>query len=85
MFTLTPPNALVHNIVIGRTWVDVAGDLTLNCPSTGCKCVLAFKPCGWFSYGRYEFEGFVYDKGECGRRARGITSRPGHCEHAALC
>lgn len=68
VYTLVPPNAMVNNIVIGRTWVDVAGELFINCPSTGCKCTLTFKPCGWFGYGRYEFEGYVYDKGGCSGR-----------------
>lgn len=55
---------MVHNIVIGRTWVDAYGPMTINCHTTGAKCRLDFKPCGWFGYGRYEFEGYVYDKGE---------------------
>lgn len=62
VYTLVPPNAMVHNIVIGRTWVDAYGPMTINCVTTGAKCTLDFKPCGWFGYGRYEFEGFVYDK-----------------------
>ncbi|KAG2436640.1 hypothetical protein HXX76_006168 [Chlamydomonas incerta] len=62
VYTLVPPNAMVHNIVIGRTWVDAYGPMTINCHTTGAKCRLDFKPCGWFGYGRYEFEGFVYDK-----------------------
>lgn len=69
---------MVHNIVIGRTWVDAFGPLTLACPSTGSKCVLNFTPCGWFGYGRHEFSGFVVDKGErvtCSVRAEsGIAS-----------
>lgn len=59
-----PPNAMVHNIVIGRTWVDAFGPLNIHCDATGAKCVLDFTPCGWFSYGRYEFSGFIIDKGE---------------------
>ncbi|PNW85958.1 hypothetical protein CHLRE_03g199759v5 [Chlamydomonas reinhardtii] len=62
VYTLVPPNAMVHNIVIGRTWVDAYGPMTINCHTTGAKCRLDFKPCGWFGYGRYEFEGYVYDK-----------------------
>jgi len=62
VFSLVPPNAKVHNIVLGRTWVDAAGTMSIQCPTTGCYCTLEFKPCGWFSYGRYEFKGYVYDK-----------------------
>ncbi|GFH19810.1 uncharacterized protein HaLaN_16828, partial [Haematococcus lacustris] len=62
VYTLVPPNAMVHNIVIGRTWVDAFGPLYIGCASTGAQCVLEFTPCGWFSYGRYEFSGWVQDK-----------------------
>ena len=55
---------MVHNIVIGRTWVDAFGPLTIICPKSGMKCVLDFKPCGWFGFGRYEFSGFIVDSGE---------------------
>jgi len=65
VYTLVPPMARVHNIVIGRTWVDACGPLKLTCPSTGTQCVLEFTPCGWFSYGRHEFSGFVTDAGAC--------------------
>ncbi|KAF5831000.1 hypothetical protein DUNSADRAFT_13756 [Dunaliella salina] len=61
VYTLVPPMARVHNIVIGRTWVDASGPLKLTCPATGVQCVLEFTPCGWFSYGRHEFSGFVTD------------------------
>ena len=54
---------MVHNIVIGRTWVDAFGALSLSCSTTGAKCVLEFTPCSWFGYGRYEFVGYVVDKG----------------------
>ena len=77
VYTLVPPNAMVHNIVIGRTWVDAFGPLTLTCPATGSKCVLNFTPCGWFGYGRHEFSGFVVDKGEW-------TCVPTHVQHQGL-
>ncbi len=57
-----PPNSKAHNIVIGRTWVDSAGDFYAYNATSGSKCVLSFTPCGWFSYGRYEFTGHICDK-----------------------
>jgi hypothetical protein len=57
-----PPNSKAHNIVIGRTWVDSSGDFYVYNATTGSKCVLRFTPCGWFSYGRYEFTGHICDK-----------------------
>ncbi len=62
VYTLVPPNAMVHNIVIGRTWVDAFGDMYIGCATTGSTCVLTFQRCSWFGYGRYEFSGFVADK-----------------------
>lgn len=61
VFTLTPPNSMVNNIVIGRTWVDTFGQMSIH-GTNGTKVLLDFTPCGWFSYGRFEFSGYVYDK-----------------------
>jgi len=60
VYSLVPPNAMVHNIVLGRTWVDAFGPLSIHC-SSGAKCILEFTACGWFGYGRYEFAGYVTD------------------------
>ena len=49
-----PPNSKAHNVVVGRTWVDCYGHFSLVNTSSGAQCSLEFKPCGWFSYGRYE-------------------------------
>lgn len=62
VYTLVPPNAMVHNIVIGRTWIDAFGDMYIGCPSTGATCILNFQRCGWFGSGRYTFAGYVVDK-----------------------
>lgn len=32
--------------------------------TTGDKVILYFQPCGWFGKGRYEVDGYVYDKDE---------------------
>jgi hypothetical protein len=53
---------MVHNIVIGRTWIDAFGDMYIGCPSTGATCILTFQRCGWFGSGRYTFSGYVVDK-----------------------
>lgn len=79
LFSLVPPNAMVHNIVIGRTWVDAFGPLSIVCPTNGSKCVLEFKPCGWFGYGRYEFLGFVTDRD--GRKRMRLSGKwNAHCD-----
>ena len=42
VYTLVPPNAMVHNIVIGRTWVDAFGPMYIYCDTTGAYgCVHA--------------------------------------------
>ncbi|KAG1665285.1 hypothetical protein FOA52_015862 [Chlamydomonas sp. UWO 241] len=61
LYTQVPPNLMAHNIVLGKSWIDVFGTLTVVCPTTGVRCELEFKPCGWFGYGRYEFVGYVCD------------------------
>lgn len=61
LFTHVPPNAKVHNIVLGRTWVDSFGTFYVMNVDTGAKCLLEFTPCGWFSAGRYEFKGYAED------------------------
>ncbi len=88
VYTLVPPNAMVHNIVIGRTWVDAYGPMTINCTTTGAKCRLEFKACGWFGYGRHEFEGYVMDSGGAGAgqhaRCGGMRPVQGACHDGSL-
>lgn len=60
-YTHVPPNVKVHNIVLGRTWIDAEGHFYVYCPESGARCDLTFTPCGWFNAGRYEFAGHVTD------------------------
>jgi len=57
-----PPQAKVHNLVLGRTWVDSFGTFLVKQHDSGLRVELDFKPCGWFGSNQYEFEGYVYDK-----------------------
>lgn len=61
---LVPPPTKVNNLIFGRTWIDSPGEMTLTNLTTGDKVVLYFQPCGWFGAGRYEVDGYVYDKDE---------------------
>lgn len=61
---LVPPPSKVHNLIFGRTWVDVPGEMVLTNLTTGDKVVLYFQPCGWFGAGRYEVDGYVYNSDE---------------------
>lgn len=47
---LVPPPTKVHNLIVGRTWVDSPGDMIMTNLTTGDKAVLYFQPCGWFGY-----------------------------------
>ncbi|KAK9817890.1 hypothetical protein WJX72_003822 [[Myrmecia] bisecta] len=72
-FSLVPPNTKANNVVIGRTWIDTAGEFTvLNCTS-GAKCSLYFTPCGWFGSGRYEVSGHIYT--EEGRKVLALAGK----------
>jgi hypothetical protein len=61
VFSHVPPQAKVHNLVLGRTWIDSYGTFLVTNTATGDKVQLEFKPCGWFGAGQYEFEGHVMD------------------------
>ena len=54
VFSLVPPNCKAHNVIVGRTWVDSAGDFTLLNATTGAKGSMVFTPCGWFGSGHHE-------------------------------
>ena len=54
VFTLVPPNCKAHNLIVGRTWVDSAGDYSCLNVTTGAKASMYFTPCGWFGSGHHE-------------------------------
>eukprot|EP01135_Chromosphaera_perkinsii_P002884 Nk52_evm39s229 gene=Nk52_evmTU39s229 len=51
----------VHNIVYGELWIDNYGDMEICNQSTGDKCVIRFKPQGWFGKEGGVIEGSVMD------------------------
>eukprot|EP00250_Pteridium_aquilinum_P001314 c11524_g1_i1 orf=368-1708(+) len=61
---LVPPPTKVNNLIFGRTWLDSSGEMVMSNLTTGDKVVLYFQPCGWFGAGRYELDGYVYNKDE---------------------
>uniref|UniRef100_A0A7N0TCW3 Oxysterol-binding protein n=2 Tax=Kalanchoe fedtschenkoi TaxID=63787 RepID=A0A7N0TCW3_KALFE len=61
---LVPPLSKVNNLIFGRTWVDVPGEMVMTNLTTGDKAVLYFQPCGWFGAGRHEVDGYVYNAAE---------------------
>jgi len=51
----------VHNIIVGKVWLDHYGDLVVTNKNTGEQAIIHFKQCGWFSKGWHELEGDVFD------------------------
>lgn len=58
-------NCIVHNIIVGTLWMEQQGTMEIINHKTGSKCVLNFKPGGWFSSGSNDLhtvEGFLTDQ-----------------------
>lgn len=62
LYSHVPPSAKVHNLVLGKTWIDSFGPFHVRNTNTGARVEMEFKPCGWFGSGQYEFEGLVLDE-----------------------
>ncbi|MCL7038205.1 hypothetical protein MKW94_006799 [Papaver nudicaule] len=56
-----PPHIRANNLIFGRLWVSLSGELTLTNMSTGDYTVLKFQPSGWFGGSRCQVDGFVYN------------------------
>ncbi|OMJ80487.1 hypothetical protein SteCoe_19236 [Stentor coeruleus] len=56
------PFTNVHNIIIGKIYVDHFGTVEILNENNGEKAVVEFKKRGWFSSSINEVEGIVYDR-----------------------
>ncbi|KAK1156121.1 oxysterol-binding protein-related protein 2-like isoform X1 [Acipenser oxyrinchus oxyrinchus] len=61
-YTWTNPSCCVHNVIIGKLWIEQYGTVEIINHSTGDKCVLNFKPCGMFGKELHRVEGYIQDK-----------------------
>ncbi|XP_074066512.1 oxysterol-binding protein-related protein 2 isoform X2 [Macrotis lagotis] len=61
-YTWTNPTCCVHNIIIGKLWIEQYGTVEILNHRTGDKCVLNFKPCGLFGKELHKIEGYIQDK-----------------------
>jgi len=52
---------VVHNIIMGRLWIDHYGEFEVVNKSTGEKAKIRMKECGWFSKNWHELDGHVLD------------------------
>ncbi|NWU63635.1 OSBL1 protein, partial [Pterocles burchelli] len=61
-YTWTNPTCCVHNIIVGKLWIEQYGNVEITNHKTGEKCVLSFKPCGLFGKELHKVEGYIQDK-----------------------
>ncbi|EPQ12720.1 Oxysterol-binding protein-related protein 1 [Myotis brandtii] len=61
-YTWTNPTCCVHNIIVGKLWIEQYGNMEITNHKTGDKCVLNFKPCGLFGKELHKVEGYIQDK-----------------------
>lgn len=62
VYTWSNPFCCVHNIILGKLWIEQYGTVEILNHSTGDKCVLNFKPCGMFGKELHRVEGYIQDK-----------------------
>nr|XP_054602469.1 oxysterol-binding protein-related protein 2 [Nothobranchius furzeri] len=61
-YTWMNPMCCVHNIILGKLWIEQYGAVEITNHSTGDTCVLNFKPCGMFGKDLHKVEGYIQDK-----------------------
>ncbi|CAB1445515.1 unnamed protein product [Pleuronectes platessa] len=61
-YTWSNPYCCVHNIILGKLWIEQYGTVEIVNHSTGDKCVLNFKSCGMFGKELHKVEGYIQDK-----------------------
>jgi len=57
----TNPKTRVHNLLIGKMWMEHHGDLNISNLKNGDSCHIKFKKCGFFGSVDYKVEGIVSD------------------------
>uniref|UniRef100_A0A1A7WC60 Oxysterol-binding protein n=1 Tax=Iconisemion striatum TaxID=60296 RepID=A0A1A7WC60_9TELE len=61
-YTWMNPMCCVHNIILGKLWIEQYGAVEITNHNTGDTCVLNFKPCGMFGRDLHKVEGYIQDK-----------------------
>ncbi|XP_037082004.1 oxysterol-binding protein-related protein 2-like [Pollicipes pollicipes] len=67
-YTWSNVNCCVHNIIVGKLWIEQYGTMEITNHRIGDQCTILFKPAGWFSKELHRLEGFVADKSKVRRR-----------------
>ncbi|KAK5611515.1 Oxysterol-binding protein- protein 2 [Crenichthys baileyi] len=71
-YTWTNPMCCVHNIILGKLWIEQYGTVEIVNHSTGDKCILNFKPCGMFGKDLHKVEGYIQDKSVISKKKRQV-------------
>lgn len=61
-YTWSNVNCCVHNIIVGKMWIEQYGTMEIHNKQNGMKAILTFKPAGWASKDLHRVEGIIYDK-----------------------
>ncbi|XP_012820768.1 oxysterol-binding protein-related protein 1 isoform X6 [Xenopus tropicalis] len=61
-YTWTNPTCCVHNIIVGKLWIEQYGNMEITNHKTGEKCILNFKPSRLFDKELHKVEGYIQDK-----------------------
>ena len=54
-FTWHNVNCIIHNVIVGSLWMEQQGTMEIINHATNARCVLNFRPGGWFSSGKLKF------------------------------
>jgi oxysterol-binding protein-related protein 1/2 len=55
-------NCTIHNVIVGKLWIEQYGTMEITNHQTGHKAVLHFKPSGSGHKDLHRIEGTVQDK-----------------------
>mmetsp|Transcript_4819 Transcript_4819/g.7496 ORF Transcript_4819/g.7496 Transcript_4819/m.7496 type:complete len:444 (+) Transcript_4819:134-1465(+) len=61
-YTWTTPMSCVHNLIVGTTWIEHYGIISVSCDGSKAKAEVDFKQCGWGGEGWHELEGSIFDE-----------------------
>uniref|UniRef100_T1JB46 Oxysterol-binding protein n=1 Tax=Strigamia maritima TaxID=126957 RepID=T1JB46_STRMM len=61
-YTWSNVNCCIHNIIVGKLWIEQYGVLEVVNHKTNMKCTVNFKPAGWFSKDLHKKQKFLYGK-----------------------
>ncbi|XP_054554557.1 oxysterol-binding protein-related protein 2 isoform X2 [Talpa occidentalis] len=61
-YTWSNPTCCVHNVLVGKLWIEQYGTVEVVNHRTGDKCVLHFRPCGLFGKELHKVDGHIQDR-----------------------